>query len=108
MSVISGLIVIIIMNTPISVVTDVMSVVILWLRLIPKVSTSLVILESTSPTVLDSKYARGILLIFSEISFLILKLNFWDMPLIIYPCINENSALTQYKPRSISKITPIL
>ena len=96
------------MNTPMSVVTDVISVVILWLRLIPKVSTSLVILESTSPTVLDSKYARGILLIFSEISFLILKLNFWDIPLIIYPCINENSALTQYKPRSISKITPTL
>ena len=48
-SVISGEMLSIMINTPISVATEVMIVVILWLSPCPKVSTSLVILESTSP-----------------------------------------------------------
>ena len=67
-SVIRGLMESIITSTPIIVVTDVMSVVMLWLKLCPSVSTSLVMRDSTSPTVFDSKYASGIRLIFSEIS----------------------------------------
>ena len=48
-SVISGEILSIITSTPISVATDVMIVVILWFNPCPKVSTSLVILDKTSP-----------------------------------------------------------
>ena len=47
--VISGLIVSIITITPMTVLTDVMSCVILWFRPFPMVSISFVILESTSP-----------------------------------------------------------
>ena len=45
----------IINSTPIMVVTEVISCVILWFRLICKVSTSLVTLERISPFVLLSK-----------------------------------------------------
>ena len=48
-SVMSGEILSIMINTPINVATEVMIVVMLWLSPCPKVSTSLVILESTSP-----------------------------------------------------------
>ena len=68
-SVIIGLIDSIIINTPIIVAIEVINWVTLWFKLCPSVSTSFVILESTSPTVLDSKYFIGIRLIFSEISF---------------------------------------
>ena len=47
--VISGDILNIIISTPIIVAVDVIMVVILWLRPVPKVSTSFVILERTSP-----------------------------------------------------------
>ena len=50
----------IITRTPIIVVKEVMIVVILWLSPIPSVSTSLVILDNTSPYVLLSKYFIGI------------------------------------------------
>ena len=66
--VISGLMLSIMMSTPIMVVTEVMSWVMLWFRLCPRVSTSLVMRESTSPTVLLSKYFMGIRLIFAMIS----------------------------------------
>ena len=66
--VIRGEILIIIMNTPTSVATDVIMVVILWLSPCPSVSTSFVVLERTSPYVLLSKYFIGIRLIFSDIS----------------------------------------
>ena len=67
-SVMSGEIVSIIYRTPMMVAVEVMSCVTLWLRLCPRVSTSLVMRESTSPTVFFSKYLSGIRLIFSEIS----------------------------------------
>ena len=67
--VIRGLMESIITSTPMMVVRDVISVVMLWLKFCPMVSTSLVIRERISPTVRDSKYAMGIRLIFSEISF---------------------------------------
>ena len=54
-SVIVGLMVSIMMSTPIMVVTLVISWVMLWFRLWPRVSTSLVMRESTSPTVRFSK-----------------------------------------------------
>ena len=53
--VILGLMDSIMMSTPIMVVTLVMSWVMLWFRLWPRVSTSLVMRESTSPTVRFSK-----------------------------------------------------
>ena len=68
MRVIRGLMVSIMMNTPMIMVTEVMSWVMLWFRLWPMVSTSLVMRERTSPTVRDSKYFMGMRLIFSEIS----------------------------------------
>ena len=54
-SVIQGLMVSIMMSTPIMVVMLVISWVMLWFRLWPRVSTSLVMRESTSPTVRFSK-----------------------------------------------------
>ncbi len=54
-SVIFGLMVSIMISTPIIVVTLVMSWVTLWFRLWPSVSTSLVMRDSTSPTVRFSK-----------------------------------------------------
>ena len=57
----------IITSTPIMVVTLVISWVMLWFKLWPSVSTSLVMRESTSPTVRFSKYASGRRLIFSLI-----------------------------------------
>ena len=66
--VISGLMVSIIISTPIMVVMLVIRVVTLWLRLWPMVSTSLVMRLSTSPTVRLSKYFIGIRPIFSLIS----------------------------------------
>ncbi len=68
MSVISGLMLSIMTKTPIRVVAAVMICVTLWFKLWPSVSTSLVMRERTSPTVLDSKYFMGIRWIFSEIS----------------------------------------
>ena len=53
--VILGLMESIMTSTPIMVVTLVMSWVMLWFRLWPSVSTSLVMRESTSPTVRFSK-----------------------------------------------------
>ena len=50
-----GLMESIITSTPIMVVTLVISWVMLWFRLCPSVSTSLVMRESTSPTVRFSK-----------------------------------------------------
>ena len=50
-----GLMESIITSTPIMVVTLVISWVMLWFRLWPSVSTSLVMRESTSPTVRFSK-----------------------------------------------------
>lgn len=66
--VIRGLMLSIMIRTPIMVVMEVISCVMLWFRLCPSVSTSLVIRERTSPTVLLSKYFMGIRLIFSQIS----------------------------------------
>ena len=54
-SVIRGDIDSIMTSTPISVQTEVISCVIDWFRDCPSVSTSFVILDNTSPTVLDSK-----------------------------------------------------
>jgi len=66
--VIRGLILSIMISTPTMVVREVISWVTLWLRLCPSVSTSLVIRDSTSPTVLLSKYFMGIRLILEQIS----------------------------------------
>ena len=55
MRVIRALMESIMMSTPIMVVTLVISWVMLWFRLWPRVSTSLVMRESTSPTVRFSK-----------------------------------------------------
>ena len=55
MRVILGLMDSIMISTPIMVVTLVISWVMLWFRLWPSVSTSLVMRESTSPTVRFSK-----------------------------------------------------
>ena len=60
MPVISGLMVSIIYSTPMMVVTLVMSVVMLWFMPCPRVSMSLVMRLSTSPTVRSSKYFMGI------------------------------------------------
>ena len=51
-------------------VTEVINWVKLWLILVCKVSISLVIRDKISPCVLLSKYFKGILLIFTEMSFL--------------------------------------
>ena len=66
--VISGLMVSIIYNTPTMVVMLEISVVMDWFMPCPRVSTSLVMRLSTSPTVRFSKYFMGIRLIFSVIS----------------------------------------
>ena len=95
MTVMSGLMESIIMSTPIIIVTEVISCVMLWFKLCPSVSTSFVIRESTSPTVLDSKYFMGIRLIFSEISRRIRKHSFWVIPVISQPWIKLNRALTR-------------
>ena len=58
----------IIIKIPMMVVTDVISCVALWLRLIDRVSTSFVTMESTSPVCFLSKKFIGRRLIFSEIS----------------------------------------
>ena len=63
-SVISGEMESIITSTPTRVQTEVISCVMDWFRDWPSVSTSLVMRLSTSPTVLDSKYASGMRLIF--------------------------------------------
>ena len=55
MRVMRGLMDSIMISTPIMVVTLVMSWVMLWFRLWPRVSTSLVMRDSTSPTVRFSK-----------------------------------------------------
>ena len=54
-SVMSGLMVSIMMSTPMMVVVDVMSCVTPWLRLWPRVSTSFVMRDSVSPTLVRSK-----------------------------------------------------
>ena len=54
-SVMSGLMVSIMTSTPMMVVTDVMSWVMPWLRLWPSVSTSLVMRDKVSPTLVRSK-----------------------------------------------------
>ena len=107
-NVIRGLIVSIIINTPIIVVTDVINIVTLWFRLCPNVSTSLVIRDNTSPTVRDSKYFIGIRSIFSDISFRKRKQSFCVTPVMIHPWIKEKTALTKYIVSRINRIFPIL
>ena len=68
-TVIRGLMLSIMISTPMIMVTEVISCVALWFKLWLKVSTSLVILERISPCVILSKYSMGRRSIFSEISF---------------------------------------
>ena len=67
-AVMSGEIVSIMMIVPMTVVTDEITIETLCVRLCTNVSTSFVILESTSPYGLLSKYFIGILFIFSAMS----------------------------------------
>ena len=64
MSVMSALIDSIMTSTPITLTVLVMAWVTLWLKECPKVSTSLVMRLSVSPTGLRSKYAKGMRSIF--------------------------------------------
>ena len=68
--VIGILILIIITRIPMIVTIEVITSVALWLRHIDKVSTSLVIIDNTSPCVFLSKYDTGNLFNFSDIFFL--------------------------------------
>ena len=56
------------MRTPTKVVMEVMSCEMPWFKLCPKVSTSLVMRERVSPTLVRSKYPTGSLSIFWDIS----------------------------------------
>ena len=76
------------------VVTEVITWVALWFRLCPSVSTSLVMRERISPWVIVSKYFTGMRFIFSEISFRSRYVIFWEIPVIMYPCMKESAALT--------------
>src|SRR5690606_3121276 len=102
--VISQLILSIITNTPIIVVTEVISCVRPWLRVWFMVSTSLVTRDNTSPWFVPSKYLRGIRFIFSEISLRKPYVICLEIPAIIHPWIYVNNELSRYNPSRIRTI----